>query len=56
MSGFSLLLRGKQTFGELPQNDAHDPKPTLGSPLLLHKLAHRDPFHRWHFPAVIGQV
>jgi hypothetical protein len=26
---FSLLLGGKQTFGELPQNDAHDPKETL---------------------------
>src|SRR5215469_15053043 len=26
MSGFPLLLGGKQTFGELPENDAHDPK------------------------------
>jgi ABC-type transport system involved in cytochrome c biogenesis permease subunit len=25
MSGFLLLLGGKQTFGELPENDAHDP-------------------------------
>jgi hypothetical protein len=28
MSGFPLLLGGKQTFGELPQNDAHDPEQT----------------------------
>jgi hypothetical protein len=25
MSGFPLLLGGKQTFGELPQNDANGP-------------------------------
>jgi hypothetical protein len=25
MSGFPLLLGGKQTFRELPENDAHDP-------------------------------
>ena len=31
MSGFPLLLGGKQTFGELPQNDAHDPEPTSTS-------------------------
>ncbi|HKD20403.1 MAG TPA: hypothetical protein VKB71_00260, partial [Rhizomicrobium sp.] len=28
LSVFPLLLRGKQTFRELPENDAHDPKPT----------------------------
>ena len=30
MSGFPLLLGGKQTFGELPENDAHDPERTRG--------------------------
>ena len=28
MSGFPLLLGGKQTFGEVPENDVHDPEQT----------------------------
>jgi hypothetical protein len=32
MSGFPLLFGGKQTFGELPENDAHDPKATWALP------------------------
>src|SRR5262249_53387778 len=39
MSGFPLLLGGKQTFGELPENDAHDPNRTFGRiPPSLDKL------------------
>ena len=29
MSAIPPLLEGKQTLGELPENDAHDPKLTL---------------------------
>jgi hypothetical protein len=32
MSAIPPLLEGKQTLGELPENDAHDPKRSFETP------------------------
>jgi len=43
MSAIPPLLEGKQTLGELPENDAHDPERT--SPCITRDFQSEEPFH-----------
>jgi hypothetical protein len=42
MSVVAPLLGGRQTLGELPEIDAHDPKPSFGRHLLRYERCRND--------------